>query len=93
AIIQNSLQQSVREQEKSVAAPVVALGSKFDQMSNDFRTLQQAISDITNLMGKLQAQVTDLSNAVKTMQAPAAPPPPSGAVPGQAGGAPPMSAT
>lgn len=101
AIIQSNLQQSIRDQEKTVVGPVVGLGTKFDQMSNDFRTMQQAMSDLTTLMSKLQAQVTDLSNAVKTMQTPAAPPPPSGAAPGSlppggagmAGGAPPMPAT
>jgi len=93
AVIQNNLQQNIREQEKSVVTPVVTLGTKFDQMSNDFRTVQQAVSDVTTLMSKLQAQVTDLSNAVKTMQAPAAPPPPLGGTTPQAGGAPPMSAT
>ena len=95
AVIQNSLQQSVRDQEKSVAGPVVSLGAKVDQMSNDFRTLQQSMSDLTTMMSKLQAQVTDLSNAVKTMQTPAAPPPSAGPGPGPQGstGAPPMSAT
>jgi tol-pal system protein YbgF len=91
AVIQNSFQQSVREQEKAVVGPVVGLGSKVDQMSTDFHTVQQAVSDLTSLIGKLQAQVTDLSNAVKTMQAPAAPPPPTGASGPQAG-APPMPA-
>ena len=86
AVIQNSFQQSVRDQEKSVVGPVVGLGSKVDQMTTDFRTVQQAVSDLTSLITKLQAQVTDLSNAVKTMQAPAAPPPPSG--PGPQAGAP-----
>jgi TolA-binding protein len=96
AVIENNLRQSLRDQEKSVAGPVVAVGAKIDQMSNDFRTLQQAVSDLTNMMSKLQAQVTDLSNAVKIMQAPPPPPPSSGTGTTQqqgAVGAPPMPAT
>jgi TolA-binding protein len=76
-----------------VVAPVVGIGTKIDQMSSDFRSLQQAVSDLTTLMGKLQAQVTDLSNAVKVIQAP---PPPAPSSPGgspQASGAPPMPAS
>jgi hypothetical protein len=44
-------------------------------------TLQQSVADLTGLTEKLQAQMTDLSNAVKVMQAPApAPPPGAGAL-------------
>jgi tol-pal system protein YbgF len=46
-----------------------------DQVSNDLRTVQQAVSDVTGLMSKLQAQLTDLGNSVKIMQAPPPPPP------------------
>jgi TolA-binding protein len=46
-----------------------------DGMSQDMRTLQQAVSDLTNLMSKMQAQLTDLNNAVRVMSSPAAPPP------------------
>jgi tol-pal system protein YbgF len=94
AVIESNIRQGLRDQEKSVAGPVVAVGAKIDQMSNDFRTLQQAVADITSLMGKLQAQVTDLSNAVKIMQAPPPPPPNTGTgAPQGAVGAPPMPAT
>jgi TolA-binding protein len=57
-----------------------------DQMSSEMRTVQQAISDLTSMMGKLQAQLTDVGNAVKVMQAPAPPPPTGGA--SMSGGAP-----
>lgn len=78
AIIQNGFQQNLRDQEAKVVAPVVGLGSRIDQMSTDLRTVSQAVSDLTNLMSKMQAQLSDLSNAVKVMQTPAAAPPPSG---------------
>jgi tol-pal system protein YbgF len=36
------------------------------------------MADVTARLGKLEQQIADLSNAVKTMQAPAAPPPAAG---------------
>jgi TolA-binding protein len=75
AIIQNNLQQSLHDMETKVVAPVVGLGTRMDNMSNDFRTLQQAVSDLTSSLQKIQAQLTDVTNMVKVLQAPQAPPP------------------
>jgi len=100
AVIQSSVQQSLRDQESKVVTPVVGLGTRIDSLSNDFRMLQQSMSDLTSMIGKLQNQLTDLNNAVKVLQAPpAAPPPSSGAPggepagPGPAASTPPPSAT
>jgi len=79
AVIQNGFQQNISQQESKVVAPVVGLSTRMDNMSNDFRTLQQSVADLTSLVEKLQAQMTDLSNAVKVMQTPAPPPPGGGA--------------
>ncbi len=84
AVIQNSLQQSIRDLESKVVTPVVGLSTRMDQMSNDLRTVQQAVSDVTSLISKLQAQMTDLGNAVKVMQAPAPAPPAQATGPGAA---------
>ena len=77
AVIQSSVQQSLRDQETKVVTPVVGLGTRIDSMSNDFRMLQQSMSDLTSMIGKLQNQLTDLNNAVKVLQAPPPAPPPS----------------
>jgi TolA-binding protein len=90
AVIQNGFQQSLKDlgtqMESTVVGPVTGLNTRMDQMSTDLRTLQGAVSDLTNLFTKLQSQLTDLNNAVKVLQAPpAAPPPsPSGTGPGPA---------
>jgi TolA-binding protein len=80
AIIQNSFDQNLKvlqsSLESKVVGPVAAVSARMDQMSNDFRNLQNAVSDLTSIMNKLQAQLTDLNNAVKILQAPPAPPPP-----------------
>jgi TolA-binding protein len=83
AIIQNSIDQNLRglqttlqtNLESKVVNPVVAVGTRMDQMSNDFRNMQNAIADLTSIINKLQAQLTDLNNAVKILQAPPPPPP------------------
>ncbi len=94
AVIQSSFQQNISQQENKVVAPVVGLSTRMDNMSNNFATLQQSVADLTSLVEKLQAQMTDLNNAVKVMQAPApAPPPTSGGPPASAAGPCPSSAT
>jgi TolA-binding protein len=91
AVLENNFRQNLRDQEKNVVAPVVGVGAKMDQVSGELHAMQQAISDVTTMMGKLQAQLTDLNNAVKVLQAPPAPPPsPTGA--GAPAAAPPMPA-
>jgi TolA-binding protein len=75
AVIQSGFQQNLRDQEAKIVTPVVGLSSRMDQVSGEMRTLQQAVSDLTGLMSKMQAQLTDLGNAVKVMAAPPAPPP------------------
>src|ERR1035438_8009904 len=75
AVVQSGLQQNIRDLESKIVPPVAGLASRMDQVSNDMRTVQQAVSDVTGLMSKLQAQLTDLGNAVKVMQAPSPAPP------------------
>lgn len=78
AVIQNGLQQNVRENQEKVVAPVVGLSSRMDSMANEVHALQGAVSDLTTLLTKMQAQLTDVGNGVKVMQAPAPPPPAAG---------------
>jgi tol-pal system protein YbgF len=104
AVLQNNLLQSFKDQQKSVVDPVVGVGAKLDQMTTDVSTLREAVADISSQMGKLQQQMVDIGNAVRTIQTPAAPPPagpgatapgnPAGNGPGpSAGNIPPVPAT
>src|ERR1700730_7530996 len=45
AVIQSALGQNLKDQQGQVVGPVVALGTRMDNMSNDLRTVQQAVSD------------------------------------------------
>ncbi|HEY7387275.1 MAG TPA: outer membrane protein assembly factor BamD [Bryobacteraceae bacterium] len=86
AQIQTGIGQTTRDLEGKVVTPVVTLGTRMDQMSDNFRMLQNSVADLTSIVNKLQAQLTDINNAIKVLQAPPAPPPPaSGAVPGAPG--------
>ena len=78
AVIQSGFQQNLRDQESKVVAPVVGMNTRMDQVSQEMRTVQQAVGDLTSLMSKMQAQLTDLGNAMKVMSGPAPPPPPPG---------------
>jgi tol-pal system protein YbgF len=72
------LQEQFRQQSKEVVAPIAGYGAKIDQLSGDFSQVRESMADVTTRMGKLEQQIMDLSNAVKTMPAPASPPPPAG---------------
>jgi TolA-binding protein len=78
ALLQNNLLQSFKDQQKSVVDPVVGVGAKLDQMTSDVSALRESVADISSQMGKLQQQMIDIGNAVRTIQAPAAAPPPTG---------------
>jgi TolA-binding protein len=75
AVIQAGFDQNLKDQQTKVVTPVVGLSTRMDQMAQNFSMLQGAVSDLTSLIGKLQAQLTDLNNAVKILQTPASPPP------------------
>jgi TolA-binding protein len=89
AVIQNTFHQSMRELESKVVAPVVALGSRLDQMASELHAVQQGQADLLSQLSRMNTQITDLGNAVKVIQTP--PPPPPASLPG--GAAPPAADT
>jgi TolA-binding protein len=84
AVIQSGFQQNLRDQENKVVTPVVGLNTRMDSMSQDMRTVQQAVSDLTGMISKMQTQLSDLNNTIKVIQAPA-PAPPGTSGPGSGG--------
>lgn len=91
AVLESALRDRFQQQEKNVAGTVANVGGKVDQMSEDFRGMRETIADLSARMQKLQAQMTDVRNAITTLQTP--PAPPSGAGPGGAAGGPPAGMT
>jgi len=92
AVIQSGIQQSLRDMQEKVVTPVVGVNTRLTGMSDDLRTLTQAVSDLSAQLSKMQTQLNDLSNAVKVLQTPPAPPPQAtptgGPATGMPGGAP-----
>lgn len=74
ATLQGAIQEQLRQQGKEVMAPVANVGTKIDEMATAFQQVQNSMADVTTRMGKLEQQVMDLSNAVRTMNSPAPPP-------------------
>jgi len=68
------LDQAMAAQQKALNAPVAALGSKVDEMSSEFGGVRTTVAEISAQMRKMQTQMTDLSNAIKVLQAPPAAP-------------------
>ncbi len=80
AVLQSSLMDKLSDQAKNVAGPVAGVGTKIDQLSEDFRGLKESINDMNARLAKLESRVTDLGTVVRTMNAP--PPAPPGAASG-----------
>ena len=77
--LQGGLQEQIRQQGKDVVAPLANATAKIDEMANAFQQVQNSMSDVTARLSKVEQQMMDLSNAVRTMQTPPAAPPGSGA--------------
>jgi len=86
AVIQSSIQQSLRDQQEKVVTPVVGLSTRMDSLSNDLRQVGQSVNDLTNMVSQLKGQLGDINNAVKVLSTP--PPPPPGGSTGPGGTAP-----
>lgn len=86
AVIQNNLQQSLRDMESKVSTPVAGLSTRLDGMDQDMRTLQQSLADLNGSVNKLQQQLTDLNKAVAILAAPPPPPPAATTATGGPGG-------
>jgi tol-pal system protein YbgF len=87
AVLDNNIRQTLRDQEKNVVPPIAGLGAKVDQMSTSFQALQESVTDISQRLSKLQAQMVDVQNAVRTINAPPPPPPGGQGVPSTTGAA------
>jgi tol-pal system protein YbgF len=83
AVIQSTIEKSLRDQTEKVATPVVGLSTRLNEMGGELRTLGQAVTDLTALLNRMQAQLTDINNAVKVIQQPTVAPPQQAGQPGQ----------
>jgi len=81
AALQRSVDQKLAEQQTHLVTPVATMGAKVDEMSGDFRSVQTNVAELVRHLNTLDDKVKDISDAVRTLQAPpVAPPPAPGAV-------------
>jgi tol-pal system protein YbgF len=84
------LDAQMREREKTLAAPMTAMGAKVDSMASEFQSLRVSLDDVSSRLAKLQQGLIDLNNTVKVISAPPSPPPAAGSGgPASASGPPP----
>jgi len=80
--MQHNLDQKLADQQAKLVAPVATLGTKVDEMSGDFRSVRENVAELVRHMNALDAKVTDISSAVRTLNNPAPAPPAAGVPPG-----------
>jgi tol-pal system protein YbgF len=88
--LERTVADRLNDQQSKIQAPVVTLGTKVDQMSDDLRSVRENVAELSTRLANLDNKLADISSAVRTLSTPAvAPPPPAGGAPGTAAQAPP----
>lgn len=79
AILDKTMGDKLKEQQTSLNGPVAGVNTKVDQMTTEFALMKESVAELSELIKKLQSQMSDVKNAVTTMSAP--PPAPAPAAP------------
>src|SRR5215831_11176103 len=75
AVFQANLDKALRGLQDSVSAPMAGQNSRLNEISNNIGTLTQAVSDLTSMLNRMQTQLSDINQTVKTLNAPKIEPP------------------
>ncbi|HUA82706.1 MAG TPA: tetratricopeptide repeat protein [Bryobacteraceae bacterium] len=75
--LQRELDQKLSAEQTQLSGPVATMGAKVDQMSTDFSSVSTNVDELMRRMAALDAKLKDISDAIRTLQAP--PPAPPGA--------------
>jgi len=79
AILDKTIGDRLKDQQTSLQAPVAGVNTKVDQMATEFALMKESVSEVAELIKKLQSQLSDMNNAIRTLSAP--PPAPAPAAP------------
>lgn len=74
AILDKTLGDRLKEQQASLNGPVAGVSTKVDQMTTEFALMKESVAELGELIKKLTSQLSDMNNAIRTIQAPAPPP-------------------
>jgi tol-pal system protein YbgF len=77
SVLSSSVTQMLDRELKDALRPVAGLTAKVDNATNDISDVRGSMTDLTTQLNRIQQQLSDINNAIKVMQAPAAAPPPS----------------
>lgn len=75
AVMDRALTETTKSMQQAISAPIMNVGTKVDNLSEDYRNLRETVNDLAARMGKLDSKMTDLMNLIATLKAPAPPPP------------------
>ena len=68
--MQRDVDQKLNDQQTKLVAPVATVGTKVDQMADDFRSVATNVAELVRRMSALDAKLSDISNAIRTLSAP-----------------------
>lgn len=77
ASLQHEVDTKLNDQQGKLTAPVATLGTKVDQMSDEFRAVGTTVADLAQRINGLDTKLADISSALRVLAAaqPAAPAP------------------
>jgi TolA-binding protein len=76
SVLTSNVTQTLDRELKDALRPVAGLATKLDNVNNDVSDVKNAMTDLTTQLNRQQQLLGDINNAIKVLQAPAAPPPP-----------------
>ena len=85
---QHEVDTKLNDQQGKLVAPVATLGTKVDQMSDEFRAVATTVADLAQRINAQDAKLKDISDAIRTLAAAAPAPAAPAAVPGATQAAP-----
>lgn len=84
-VMDSTLQERVKEMQRTMGTPIANLNNKVDQLSNEMQYLRETMADVNRRITAMERTLLDVSSAVSTMP----PPPPGAASVGSPSSAPP----
>ena len=76
ALLDKAIGDRMREQQSALTSPVAGVNTKVDQMTTEFALMKESVSELSELIKKLQSQLKDMNNTIRTLNSP--PPAPVG---------------
>lgn len=71
ALMDKTIGDRMREQQSALTAPVAGVNTKVDQMTTEFALMKESVGELSELIKKLQSQLKDMNNTIRTINAPA----------------------